>query len=164
MEIFVNLPLVAIDDKKSTASPNKNPRYFEGVRALTAAETANTNLYSGANAVVEIRNMDSLPASEKVKKYYTTASVATVLAAAASALGASYKGSAVLVAGTKAISVPGVTAANNVAFVQLQSPSGASSTVQYKAVVTTDTVTITALVAAGTINTSDVSTVGYVVN
>ena len=69
-------------------------------------------------------------------------------------------GQTTLVSGTKAITISGLTTSSR-AFVTLVSPSGASSTVQYQAVCTSNTLTIQANVAAGTINTSDSSTINY---
>lgn len=71
-------------------------------------------------------------------------------------------GQTTLVSGTKAITISGVTASSK-AFVQLVSPSGGSLTIQYQAVCTTNTLTIQANVAAGTINTADGSTLNYFV-
>ena len=67
-----------------------------------------------------------------------------------------------LSSGTKALSISGVTT-SSLATVTLVSPSGSSLTTQYQAVCTAGTVTIQANVAAGTINTSDGSTVNVVV-
>lgn len=72
----------------------------------------------------------------------------------------SKSGSVALVAGTKAITIAGLTT-SSLPFLQLKTPSSASSTIKYQAVCTTNTLTITALVAAGTINASDVSTIYY---
>lgn len=69
-------------------------------------------------------------------------------------------GQTVLVTGTKAITISGLTTSSR-AFVQLVSPSGATSTVQYQAVCTTNTLTIQANLAATTINTADGSTLNY---
>lgn len=68
----------------------------------------------------------------------------------------------VLVAGTKALAVPGVTTTSKV-LLTLAIPNTASSTIQYKAVCTANTVTITALIAAGTINAADISTLNVLV-
>ena len=73
-------------------------------------------------------------------------------------------GQTTLVAGTKAITVTGVTT-SSLAFVSIVSsvPGAGSLTVSHRAVCTTDTVTITALVAAGSPNTADTSVVNYLV-
>lgn len=75
---------------------------------------------------------------------------------------ATIAGTATLVAGTVAITVSGVTTSSR-AFVTLATPNTGSSTVKFQAVCTANTVTITALVAAGTINTADISVVNYFV-
>lgn len=69
-------------------------------------------------------------------------------------------GQTTLVTGTKAVNITGLTT-GSIAFVTLVSPSGASSTIQYQAVCTSNTLTIQANVAAGTINTADGSTLNY---
>ena len=79
-------------------------------------------------------------------------------------VGAKVAGRATLALGTIAITVTGVTTAS-LAFVSLVSsvPGAGSLTVSHRAVCTTDTITITALVAAGTINNADVSVVNWFV-
>lgn len=71
-------------------------------------------------------------------------------------------GQTVLVSGTKAITITGLTTSSR-AFVTLVSPSGGSLTIQYQAVCTSNTLTLQANVAAGTINTADGSTLNYFV-
>jgi hypothetical protein len=70
-------------------------------------------------------------------------------------------GQTTLVAGTKVITIPGLLT-GSLAFVQLVSTAHAN-TVERQAVCTANTLTITALVAAKTINASDVAVVNYVV-
>ena len=79
-------------------------------------------------------------------------------------VGAKVAGQTTLVAGTKAITVTGLTTAS-LAFVSLVSsvPGAGSLTVSHRAVCTTDTITITALVAAGTPNNLDLSVVNWFV-
>jgi len=71
-----------------------------------------------------------------------------------------FVGQVALVSGTKAITITGVTTSSR-AFVQLVSPSGVTLTTQYQAVCTSNTLTIQANVAAGTINTADGSLLNY---
>lgn len=71
-------------------------------------------------------------------------------------------GQTALVAGTKTVSVSGVTTSTR-AFVQLVTPSGTNLTTSYQAVCTAGTLTIQANIAAGTINTADTSTVNYII-
>lgn len=70
-------------------------------------------------------------------------------------------GRTTLVAGTIAQSVPGVTANSN-AWVQNIIPGGTLSAA-YKAVCTTNTVTITSVTTGGATNNLDTSTVSYFV-
>lgn len=70
-------------------------------------------------------------------------------------------GQTTLVAGTKAIAAPG-TLTTSKAFVQLVSAAHAS-TVERAAVCTADILTITALLAAKTINAADVAVVNYII-
>lgn len=67
-----------------------------------------------------------------------------------------------LVAGTKAITMTGVTTSSQ-AYVTVVSPNTATLTVQYQAVCTSGTVTIQANIGATTINTADISVVNVVV-
>lgn len=68
-----------------------------------------------------------------------------------------------LVAGTKAIDVGGIGLgminATSKATVGLVTPANGALTVKFQVVVTANTVTVTALLAAGTINVADTSTV-----
>ena len=79
-------------------------------------------------------------------------------------VGANVAGQTTLVAGTKAITVTGLTTAS-LAFVSVVSavPGAGNLTVSHRAVCTTNTITITALVAAGTINNLDLSVVNWFV-
>lgn len=71
-------------------------------------------------------------------------------------------GQTVLVSGTKAITITGLTTSSR-AFLELVSPTGVTLTTQYQAVCTSNTLTLQANVAAGTINTADGSTLNYIV-
>jgi hypothetical protein len=69
-------------------------------------------------------------------------------------------GQTTLVSGTKAITISGVTTSSR-ALVQLVTPTGTTLTTTYQAVCTSNTLTIQANVAAGTINTADGSVLNY---
>lgn len=69
-------------------------------------------------------------------------------------------GQTVLVSGTKAITISGLTTSSR-AFIQLVTPTGVTLTTTYQAVCTANTLTLQANVAAGTINAADGSTVNY---
>jgi hypothetical protein len=71
-------------------------------------------------------------------------------------------GTATLVAGTIAVAIANVTA-NSLPTVTLKTPAGGALTVKWQAVCTAGTLTITALLAAGTINAADTSVVTYIV-
>lgn len=71
-----------------------------------------------------------------------------------------FAGQTTLVSGTKAITITGVTTGSR-AFVTLVSPSGTSLTTSYQAVCTSNTLTLQANVAAGTINIADGSVLNY---
>lgn len=71
-------------------------------------------------------------------------------------------GQTTLVAGTIAITITGLTTSSR-AFVQRVTPSGVTLTTEYNAVCTANTLTITADLAAGTINTADISVMNYLV-
>lgn len=71
-------------------------------------------------------------------------------------------GQTTLVAGTKAITITGLTTSSR-ALVQLVTPSGVALTITYQAVCTANTLTIQANVAAGTINVNDISVLNYFV-
>lgn len=67
-----------------------------------------------------------------------------------------------LVAGTVAITITGLTTSSR-AFIQRTTSSGTTLTIEYNAVCTSNTLTITADIAAGTINTADTSSLNYVI-
>lgn len=68
-------------------------------------------------------------------------------------------GSVTLVAGVGVVTIPTLTTSGN-AFAQLVTPGGTLG-VGYQAVCTTNTLTITSVVAAGTVQALDTSTVRY---
>lgn len=159
MDSFIGLSIVGIDTTAKVSTEQINTRYIKKVRAVSTSEAL---VFTTANSVVIL---ETKPYLEEAKDhlYFSDSTVSAVTAAANSTIpGSSTSGQVALVAGTKAITVPGVTTSSK-AFVSLVSPSSASLTVDTQAVCTANTVTITALVAAKTINTADVSTVNYLV-
>lgn len=155
------LTILASDNSADAATIYPNTLEVQSVRAATAGDIAS---FPSAVSAVTIRTIEQN--TPRIRRYLSSSSVATVNAAIAAAnagvLGSGVSGQTTLVAGTKAITINGLTT-SSLAVLQLVSPSGASSTVQYKAVCTANTLTITALVAAGTINTSDVSVINYAI-
>lgn len=163
MEVFISIPLVATDGNVPVITTvNKNVRFIETYEAPTASEIAQ---FPTAAGVLLIRKNDQ-NASTRTSRYLTSLTPTQILAAINAAnsnvAGLGTSGQVALVAGTKAITIPGLTT-SNLGFVQLVAPNTASLTIQYKAVCTANTLTITALVAAGTINAADISTVNYAI-
>jgi len=72
-----------------------------------------------------------------------------------------FMGQTTLVAGTKAVTVSGVTTSTR-CLTTLVTPNTTAATVTYQCVCTANTVTLQANIAAGTINTADVSTLNYI--
>ncbi len=72
-----------------------------------------------------------------------------------------FMGQAALTSGTNAITVSGVTTSTR-CFTNLVTPSGTTNTTSYQCVCTSNTVTLRANIAAGTINTADASTLNYI--
>lgn len=72
-----------------------------------------------------------------------------------------FMGQTTLVAGTKAVTVTGVTTSTR-CFAALVIPNTTTLTTSYQCACTANTVTLQANVAAGTINTADVSTLNYI--
>ncbi len=72
-----------------------------------------------------------------------------------------FMGQTALVAGKKAVTVTGVTTSTR-CFPALVTPNTTALTTSYQCVCTANTVTLQANVAAGTINTADVSTLNYI--
>lgn len=155
-----SLVVVAIDNVSTTGTYSL-PTQGVYTRAATTSEIA--AFPTALTAVVVPQDVQNNNRAVIYLSSTATATVNTAInAAAAGVLGSGVSGQTTLVAGTKAITITGLTT-SNLGFVQLVSPSSASSTIQYKAVCTANTLTITALVAAGTINASDVSTVNYAI-
>ncbi len=73
-----------------------------------------------------------------------------------------FMGQTTLVTGTKAVSISGLTTSDR-CFTTLVTPTGTSLTTTYQCACTSGTATIQANIAAGTINTSDGSTVNYII-
>lgn len=70
---------------------------------------------------------------------------------------------ATLVSGTKAITITGVTAASRVFITFVGTGGTVSTTWQYQGVCTTNTLTLTAITNTGTTDTTDTSTLNYVI-
>lgn len=158
MGVFVSLPLVGEDGSPVSKTVVKNSSYFKDIRSLTAAELVD---FPTGLSVIESQIYKGL--QEGVHVYVSSSTVAAVQAAVNSPVaGVASVGQVALVAGTLAITIPGLTTSNR-GFVSLVASATGSSTVTYQAVCTANTLTLRANVAAGTINVADVSTVNYFV-
>lgn len=156
------LTIVASDGVAASGTVYKNTNHVQTVEAATAGEIVQ---FPTAVSAITIRSDEQTNAFRMIR-YLSSSSVASVNAAVAAAiagvLGGGASGQVALVAGTKAITITGLTTTSK-ALVTLVAPSGASSTIQYQAVCTANTLTLQANVAAGTINASDVSTLNYAI-
>jgi hypothetical protein len=129
----------------------------------TAAHTDSSNQISignSANTALKANNLavdiSTAPSNGDVLIYNSTSGMYVPLSASGRS------GQTTLVLGTKAIPITGLTTSSK-AQVTLVSQSSAALTIQYSAVCTLNTLTISALTATGdnTINTADVSTLNF---
>lgn len=163
METFISIPVVAVDGVAPlVTTSNKNVRFIEGYGLPTTGEIAQYATAAGAITIVS----DQQNTSTRPSRYLTTLTPAQILAAINAANsnvpGLGTAGDAVLVAGTVAVTIPGLTASNKVVLTR-HIANTTSLTIEYQYAVTTNTLTITAAVAAGTINVADISTITYAV-
>lgn len=160
MALF-SVVLVASDNSANTATVNLNPVWVQDVLPANSSDTGSFS--TAQTAILYIIYEQN---QRRTRRLLTASSVATVTAAIAAAqanvLGAGQSGQTALVAGTKAITIPGLTT-SSIALVSLVASNTGSSTVTYQAVCTANTLTLRANVAAGTINVADISTVNYAI-
>jgi len=158
---LVQLTPVARNGQANTTVRNINPINIIDVRAASTDEISN---FPTAVSAIVVKSISYN--QETTTTYLSATSVATLTAAVSAAqagvLGAGVSGQTTLVAGTKAITITGLTT-SNLGFVSLVSSANGSSTVTYQAVCTANTLTLRANVAAGTINASDTSVVNYAI-
>lgn len=115
------------------------------------------------NQGITVQRVTALPGALEPNSFYVIGTTLYMVDAAGNLTtftSAPVVGQTTLIAGTKAIAIPGLKT-TSIVFVQLVTPGSASLTVERQAVPTTDTLTITALLAAHTINAADVSVVNY---
>lgn len=157
MDAFVSLPLVGKDQTALSVTVLKNSHYFESVRTITANEAA---MFTTANSAIEVKHRVGL--EDKLTVYFSSSSVAAVTAAINSAVpGVVSSGQTTLVAGTKAITISGLTTTNK-AIVSLVAQGGTSTGVfEFAGVCTSGTLTITAVDVTGTKVATDTSVVNY---
>lgn len=133
-----------------------NSSLNESVLAATAAQ-----IVTYPSALSQINRRYFSNSQQNTGTLIVTESVASVISGASSN-GSSASGQVALVAGTKAITIPGLTTAN-LGFVTVAVANTPGSTVVYQAVCTANTLTLQANIAAGTINVADISTLNYFV-
>ncbi len=160
MALFTFTP-VARNLQANTTTRNINTNDILDIRAATPQEisffpTALTAIVMKTISYNQPQTITFLSATA------TATVVASVAAAQAGVLGSGVSGQTALVAGTKAITITGLTT-SSIALVSLVSSSNGSLTVTYQAVCTANTLTLRANVAAGTINAADTSTVNYAI-
>lgn len=155
----ISVTLLASDNSANTTVISLNTAYIQDVSLPVASEVA---AFSTAAAAITYINKDQN--ETRTRRYLTASTVAAINSAIASAsagvLGGGVSGDAVLVAGTVAVTIPGLTTASKVILTR-HIANTVTLTVEYQYAVTANTLTITAAVAAGTINVADVSTITY---
>lgn len=158
---LVQITPVAKNGYADTTVRNINPLNIIDVKAASS-----TDISAFPTALTAIIVKTITYNQENTTTYLSATATATVVAAVAAAqagvLGAGVSGQTTLVAGTKAITIAGLTT-SSIALVSLVSSANGSSTVTYQAVCTANTLTLRANVAAGTINASDTSVVNYAI-
>lgn len=145
-----------------TTVRNINANRVYDVRAANSAEIA---VASTAATAIIIQGLEYN--QPYLLTYITAASTSAVLASIAAAqsgiLGAAASGDATLVAGTVNVAIPGLTTSSKVVLTRHTAGGTVTSTVEYFYVVSAGQLTITAAVAAGTINTADTSVITYAI-
>lgn len=159
MDSFITVTLVGVDSSVASGTEEINPRYIERIYPADANDIVK---FSTALSVIKVRRLVNL--QEVPVKVYSSSTVAAVKAlVAAAAVGTIAKGQTTLVAGTKAITIAGLVSTND-AFTGLVAQGGTSTGVyEYKAVCTTNTLTISAVDATGALVNTDTSVVNYFV-
>lgn len=152
---FANLTQLGL--KANTASPTFTgtpaaPTPGSNVNTTQIPTTAWTNTFYAAKASPTFTGTVTLPITS-----FGLASKIGIVEGTGGRTGVT-----TLTAGTVAITITGLTTSSR-AFLQRTTSSGTTLTIEYNAVCTSNTLTITADVAAGTINTADGSTLNYLV-
>lgn len=156
------LTIVASDNSASALTLYLNPENVISVGDATSGDISN---FSTALCAVVYQTIEQN--TPRLRRYLTASSTASVnaaiSAAAAGVLGSGVSGDATLVAGTVNVTIPGLTTNSKAVLTRHTAGGTVTSTVQYFYAVSANTLTITAAVAAGTINTADTSVVTYAI-
>jgi len=161
------MALVQITSVASNGQPNAKTRYVNAsfVQSVRAAYPEEIAAYPTALTAITVNYTNyNQPATVTYLVATATATVAAAVSAAqAGVLGVSVSGDATLVAGTVNVAIPGLTTSSKIVLTRHTAGGTVTSTVEYFYVVTANQLTITAAVAAGTINTADTSVITYAV-
>ncbi len=155
-----NITLLASDNSANTTVFSFNSLFVQTIALPTASEIV--AFPTAAAAITYIQHDQN---ETRTRRYLTASTVAAVnaLILASGSTGAvGTSGQTTLVAGTKAITIAGLTT-SSIALVTLVSSLTGTDTVTYQAVCTANTLTLRANVAAGTINVADVSILNYAI-
>lgn len=131
-----------------------------GIRGYIDPNSTLFTVYNSDKSL-EISDVQELVPGQRLGASLYTAGNLTVTTGRLT-VGSNIAGQTTLAAGTKAITITGLTT-NSIAFVTIATPLNGSLSVKYQATCTPDTLTLTALIAAGTINVADTSIVNYFV-
>lgn len=156
-----NITLVAADNSANNTTISFNSLFVQSVALPTAGELVS---FPTANAVIVYLERDQN--EQRARRYLTASTVAAVnaLILASGSTGAvGTSGDATLVSGTVDVTISGLTTASKVQLTRHTAGGTVTSTIEYFYVVAANTLTITAAVAAGTINTADNSVITYTV-
>lgn len=161
--VFITVPVVAVDrvGSASGTTANLNTALIQAYNTATAGQiTAFPTAQSQIIYQEDVQQQSTR--TKEILSSSTPAQIAALITSAnAGTPGLGSSGKVTLVAGTAAVTIPGLTT-NNVGLVSLVSPANGALTVKFSGSATAaNTFTITALLAAGTINTADTSVVAY---
>jgi hypothetical protein len=133
-----------------------------GLTAPVALLHLGASTTSVASLRIESGTKPTSPASGDIWLNSSTNSLETNINGINLTMGASV-GQTTLVAGTKAVTITGITSASKVVVTRNAQGGTVTTTVIYEATCSANTLTINARVAAGTTNTSDTSIISYIV-
>lgn len=159
---FITITPVARNGFANTVTRNINPTQILETRDANANEIL--SFPTALSAVVVNYTQYSQPMTMTLLTATATATLNAAIAAATSGvLGAGASGDATLVAGTVNVAIAGLTTTSKVLLTRHAAGGTVTSTVQYFYVVSAGQLTITAAVAAGTINTADTSVITFAI-
>lgn len=155
-----SITLLASDGSANASTVQFNSLFVQDLSLPTASEVVAFS--TAACAITYIHHDQNEVRTRRYLTASTVAAVAALILASGSTGAVGSSGQTTLVAGTKAITITGLTT-SSIALVTLVSSLTGSSTVTYQAVCTANTLTLRANVAAGTINVADVSILNYAI-